>query len=279
MKDTLMDLIHWTIKAVDKENQCAEQARMAFIEESIEALKATVLAKPTMQQAGPKTWTQITATPQPAQYTVVEAARYKKQEKLKQQRYKTEVTLSFKEAPANNVRAREVKTLSETAIADCLKESSKEAAPEDSPLRAIKNINVKKVSPWWMKVICDSEEDATKLHGAINWEQVMGAKIAANMHGVVVHVVAKNDADLEDPKTTEKVVKEVSTANSINIVHSAPLLRKPWNPGAPTHSIIMYTDNINDADKLILYGIHIGNQHYNTKKYLPRCQLIQCFKC
>jgi hypothetical protein len=42
MKDTLMNLIHQTIKAINKENQCAEQARMASIKESIEALKATV---------------------------------------------------------------------------------------------------------------------------------------------------------------------------------------------------------------------------------------------
>jgi hypothetical protein len=130
-----------------------------------------------------------------------------------------------------------------------------------------------------MKVICDTEEDANKLCGAIDWEQVMGAKIAANMYGVVVHGVAKNDTNLEDSKSMVKVVKELGMVNSVNIVHAAPLLQKPQNPGAPTYSIIVYTDNTNHADKLILHGIHIGNRHYNAEKYLPRCQLTQCFKC
>jgi hypothetical protein len=86
MKDTLMDLIYRTIKAVDKENQRAEQARMASIEESIETLKAMILIKPNTQQASSKTWAQIAATPQPARCAVVNAARHEKQEKLKQQR-------------------------------------------------------------------------------------------------------------------------------------------------------------------------------------------------
>jgi hypothetical protein len=57
----------------------------------------------------------------------------------------------------------------ETAIADCFKESIKEVVPENSPLYAIKNINIKKVSQWCIKVICAIEEDINKLCGAIDW--------------------------------------------------------------------------------------------------------------
>jgi hypothetical protein len=81
----------------------------------------------------------------------------------------------------------------------------------------------------------------------------------ANMYEIVIHGVAKNDANLEGPEIIANIVKELSIVNSINIMWVTPLLRKPQNPKALIHSIIIYTDNINHIDKLKLCKIHIGN--------------------
>jgi hypothetical protein len=278
-KKTILSLIGRAVKKTDEENQRVEQERMTAIEQSISEIKAMVIAQPpTSPNDGRKTWAQAASIPPPH---LVEAAKYERQQKLKEQREKTEVTLSFRESPANT-RAEDVRALSEAAIAECLQKSIDEASRSNGALRSIKNLSVKKVSKWCLKVICSTPEDATTLRAVIDWEKVMGAKLATTVYGVVVHGVAKSDINPtanEPGSALDKGIKDLETINSIKVRRLAPLLRKPRNPGAPTHSIIIFVENPNQADHLILRGVHIANRHYNVEKYMPRSQLTQCYKC
>jgi hypothetical protein len=231
-KKGLLSLIGKAVKKADDENQRVEQARNAAIEQSISEIKAMIAPNPpelpTNMRTNPpelptnmsRACAQVASTPVPPPH-LVEAAKHERQRKLKEQHEKTEVALSFRESPTNNTRAEEVKALSEAAIADCLQKSINEPSLSNSALCTIENLSVKKVSKWCIKVICSTSEDAAMLRTAIDWEMMMGAKLATTVYGVVVYGVAKSNVN---PTTNEsdsiaKSIQDLETLNAIKVTH------------------------------------------------------------
>ena len=262
-------------------------SRIGSIETDVKHIKETIEA---LAATAHKTWAQVTAAPAATQTAAekttpeiakreLEEAKHERRQKLKELREKTEVTLSFREPAANNTKADELRAMPEAAITEYLQKSIDEASVSDSQLRTIK-LGVRKVSQWCIKIICSTPEDATKLR-TLDWEKLLGAKLATPVYGVVAHGVAKDYINpmADDPGSTAKAIKKIEKLNSINIARVAPLMRKPRSLDAPTHSIIVFVEDPNHADQLIARGMHAGKRHHSTEKYLPGCQLMQCFKC
>ena len=266
-------------------------SRIDTIETDIKHIKEAV---DTLTTATHQTWAQIAATPAKVQPQIadsegpektkreLEEAKYERRQKLKEQREKTEVALSFGESP--NARAEEVKAMTEEAIAEYLQNSIDEDMMSGSSPCPIKILGVNKISKWNIKVICSTPEEATKLR-MLDWKSLLGATLATPVYGVVIHGVAKKDISptINDSENKAKVISDLEALNPIKITHLAPLMRKPQNQEAPTHSVIIFMDDPSQADQLILRGIRIGNQKrnrcYSTERYVPRSQLMQCFNC
>ena len=58
-----------------------------------------------------------------------------------------------------------------------------------------------------------------------------------------------------------------------------PLRRRNRNPTATIHSIVIFTKCPKEADECIENGINIEHRHHPAERYIPQCQIRQCFKC
>src|SRR5947207_3512535 len=157
-------------------------SRIGSIETDVKHIKETIEA---LAATAHKTWAQVVATPAGAQTTAerktleitkreIEEAKYEQRQKLKEQRARTEVALSFRESA--NTKAEKAKTLPDAALAEYLQKVVDEASASDSTLHSVKIQNVKKVSKWCIKIICPTPEDAAKLR-TLDWERLLGATL------------------------------------------------------------------------------------------------------
>jgi hypothetical protein len=131
-----------------------------------------------------------------------------------------------------------------------------------------------------LKICCTSEKEAEELRNQ-DWTKTFeGAEVLKDLYGIIIHGVAKNDIDPEKhtPEDMKTRLEEANHSN-IKIIKMIPLRRKARNPKAPTHSIVIFMESPTEANDCISYGIKIGYRHYPTEKYVPCCQIRQCFKC
>ena len=65
----------------------------------------------------------------------------------------------------------------------------------------------------------------------------------------------------------------------VNITRITTLMHKPKNPDAPTHSIVLFTEDPKEADQLILRNARVANRFHPAVRYTPQFQVTRCFNC
>ena len=223
----------------------------------------------------PRTWAQVAAGTkglEAGNRQSLEIARRERLEKARRERAKTEVVLSTRSA--NERVKQKLENLQEGALA----ESLQRAIQKNTSMTTIKISGVKKVSKSLLKLRCESEKDAVQIRD-LNWGHALeGVAVVKPTCGVVVHGVSKQYIDTE-VQTPEEIKARVESKNPVKVERVAPLRRKARNPDAPTHSIVIYMEDPDEADGCILDGVYLGERHHAAERFLPQCQIKQCFNC
>ena len=131
-----------------------------------------------------------------------------------------------------------------------------------------------------IKIRCSTDEEARELRG-MDWKTSFGASVVETVYRVVYYGVSKFDIDFEKDKP-EEIIARIQGANSegLTIKGVEPLLKRTRNPNAPTQSIVISFNCPKQADNCIEMRINIKRRHYQiAERYIPQCQLRQCFKC
>ena len=92
-------------------------------------------------------------------------------------------------------------------------------------------------------------------------------------YGIVIHGASK--WAVKEPATLE----DMNRLPMGSILDIKPLLRKPKNPDSPTLSVIINFGSAEQADRCLTHGIYVGNRFHKPRRYMPQCQITQCFNC
>ena len=154
-----------------------------------------------------------------------------------------------------------------------------------------KLLAVSKLSNGTFKFHCQMEEE-TKYARTINWAAILpGISEHKRKFGIVVHNIPVIDYDPYDDDVTKREeckakleeentgLSEDSTEPRIHVAHVAPLRRRGKKPGGYNTSIIIYTNDAEEADACIEKGIFFCGQYYRPERYTPQLNLTQCYRC
>jgi hypothetical protein len=250
---------------------------LKIIGHAIQKAKADAKHKPLSTNSNLTTATSLSLS-----YAAI-AAKQQQRDTTRKQRIQTEVNLALPsnfnpDALANQVQRPDLpeetlKQIMEEHINSGIKTTGK------TP-RKIQLLGVKRIAKGLLKLICGCPEDADTIR-SINWNSILGATVAKPNYGTVLHGVSKEDIDPTNPAFDMKhTVKVLNSQNpGVNITRITTLMRKPKNPNAPTHSIILFTEDPKEADHLILRGARVANRIHAAQKYTPQFQVTRCFNC
>jgi len=195
-------------------------------------------------------------------------------EKLRQERAKTEVALTTRDATDN--MKNQLSSMSEEALTNSLQQAITAAGMEHVTIR-----RVQKTPDHRLKIRCATNKEAEELR-SMDWKKAFeGVEVAETLYGIVLHGVSKHDIDFTKD-TPEEIKARIrnSSPEGITVERVTPLRRRTRNPNAPTQSIVIFFKNAKEADDCIEMGMHIEHRYYATiERYTPQCQLKQCFKC
>jgi hypothetical protein len=236
-----------------------------------------LLAKPT------PTFAQIAATEPPTSHLgapAIHGKRNTEKSKIKkQQRDKLTITITAATAPdaiknqLKSMHARDMIQKCQNAITEHFKEGH---------IPKIHGIN--KLSDDTYRLHCESEKDPQLLLNKMDWSLIFnGVSIRKRKYGIVIHGVPKKDLDPTKDENEEmrQEIEEENTSRNLHIDQINPLRRtqKYLNKIAAHHSVVIFTNSIEEADECLRRGIIIKGRHYNPEKYTPELNITQCFKC
>src|SRR2546423_6941782 len=114
----------------------------------------------------------------------------------------------------------------------------------------------------------------------MDWKKIFGgSEVIKPQYGVVIHGASKLDVNFGTQRP-EEIIKRIGELNDkINIKRVVPLRKRTRNPNAKAQSIIIFTEDPTEADAYIDQGIYIGEQCHAAERYMPQCQIKQCFNC
>ena len=259
------------IDTVTEEKHTTEVQQINNMADDIKDIKATIRAALATK---PETWAQVAAAPG-NQNIQLEAARRERLEKIKKEREKTEVTLSLHNATGD--MRNMLSQMEEKAIANCLQENLRDRlASED--IEDVKIRGIRKATKDILKIQCDTEEDALTLK-KLKWETILdGATTMKTTHSIVLNGVSKQHIDLES-QSQEEIKALLEQDNNIKVSRVTRLMRKVRNPNAPTQSLVAHMESLEDANYCINNDVRIGHRIYTAERYIPQCQIRQCFNC
>jgi hypothetical protein len=249
--------------------------RISNIEKDIKEIKEAIH---NIAVAKPKTWAQIAASPGMNTGTSeirMEVTKRERLEKAKKERAKTEVVITLRDA-SNDIR-QHLEPMHEKAIAETLQQGIRDRLASIGAAD-VKIRGVKKASKHILKVLCETENDANAIQ-KLKWESILdGATTLKPAYGVVIHGVPKCEIDTTMQKQ-EEIKACLESINDIKVTRTTPLMRKVRNTSAPTQSIIVYMERPEEADNCIMDGVRIENRIYPAERYVPQCQIRQCYNC
>ena len=252
-----------------------ETDRISSIENDLKDIKATLKDAITMKT---KTWAEVASNTEPGMSALdrkqkLDIAKKERMEKLRREREKTEVALTTRNA-SENMKTK-LANMNEADIMKQIQQGMQQAGKDPTKI-----CGVKKTPNHGLKIRCTNEENAKEVR-KLDWNQALeGASTIEQMYGFVVHGVMKYDIDPDSHKS-EEIKSRIEYANyeTITVAKVKPLRRRNRNPTATTHSIVIFTKCPKEADECIQNGINIEHRHYLPEKYIPQCQITQCFKC
>jgi len=249
--------------------------RISNIEKDVKEIKEAIL---NIGAAKPKTWAQIAASPGMNSGTSeirLEVAKRERLEKAKKERAKTEVVITLRDA-SSDIR-QHLEPMHEKAIAETLQQGIRDRLASIGAAD-VKIRGVRKASKHILKVLCETEKDANTIQ-ELKWESILdGATTLKPAYGVVIHGVPKCDIDTT-MQNQEEIKACLESINDIKVIRTTPLMRKVRNTNAPTQSIIVFTERPEEADYCIIDGVRIENRIYPAERYVPQCQVRQCYNC
>ena len=193
-------------------------------------------------------------------------------EKLKRERAKTEVVLTTRNA--DDSLKDQLSNMSEDELTKNLQQTIAAAGME-----SVKICRVLKTPSRNIKIQCATEKEAEDLRN-VDWKKSLaGVDAVETMYGVVVHGVSKYDINFEKDAPDEIMARLESANRGMTVKRVMPLRKRARNPDAPTQSIIIFLRLPKEADECIDMGINIGYRHHAAERYIPQCQIKQCFKC
>jgi hypothetical protein len=275
-----MDMIIMRMSEIFKEHQEEKQTpteintRLSNIENHLAQLMKTAMEPPqTYAQAVRRNTTSPTNNAgNPS--SPPDVGLRKRIEKAKQERMNTEVILTARNA--NDTTKEQLANMSEEALMKSFEEAIKAAGMEHIKIRRIQ-----KTFNHGLKIRCATDKEAEELR-SMNWEMIFeGMNTVEVLHRVVIHGVSKHDTNFKKDKPEEIIARIPDTdSKKTTAKRIEPLLKNPRNPDAPTHSIIISFQCPKEANDCLNKGIHFEDRHYGiTERYMPQCQLKQCFNC
>jgi hypothetical protein len=76
------------------------------------------------------------------------------------------------------------------------------------------------------------------------------------------------------------MIVNIERQNEIKISRIEPLMKNSKNPSASTHSVVLFSEAWEDADKIIEECLRVNDRWIHAvERYMPECQLIQCYNC
>ena len=259
------------IKSPRTQSHPSETDRIANIEKSIRELKAGQAAIHEAVMTKPKAWTTVAAsTPKRTSTTVSndpDHGQTERLDKFRMERAKTEVKLLTRST--TDEMKKQLADMTETDLIKILSNAS------GCEIRG-----VRKLANYGLKIRCRTEKEAETLRNVPWGDAIEGVTVIKNTFGIVVHGVDKYDVDFnkDDPEELKTEI-ERANRNHFKIQRIMPLRRRARNPNAIAQSIVILLDDPNAADDCIEGGINIGSEHYHAVRYMPHCQIIQCFNC
>src|SRR5262249_2934011 len=118
---------------------------------------------------------------------------------------------------------------------------------------------------------CHLAKDAD-MQQKMKWEELDGAAIVRQTFGVVIHGVPKEHIDPRAQSQNE-ISAILEEGNDIKVARTFPLMKKARNPTAPTHSIIVFMESAECADRAICDGLCIQGRRHAVEEYAPQCQI------
>ena len=248
-------------------------ARFNSIENDLKEIKAALLINAMTPR--PMTYAQAATpsnmrTPGPPQN--LEAAKRARMEKIKRERGKLEVTLTTRSA--SEAMQKKMEEMTEAEMTEGFQK-----AIQDADIGPIKIRSAKKAPNHKITLQCSTEKEAEQIR-ELNWEEFHGVSVVKQTFSFVAHGVSKQDIDFET-QTQEEIKARIEYANceTITVKNARPLRKKTRNPNATTQSIVITTESLEHANDCITYGINIEHRHYQPERYIPQCQIRQCFNC
>lgn len=249
--------------------------RISNIEKDIKEIKEAIL---NTTAGKPKSWAQIAAgrsTGTSIPEIRLEVAKKERLEKAKKERAKTEVAITLRDA-SNDIR-QHVESMQEKAIAETLQQGIRDRLASTGAAD-VKIRGVRKPSKHILKVLCETEEDASIIQ-QLKWESILdGATTLKPAYGVVIHGVPKCEIDTTT-QNQDEIKEYLESINDIKVTRTTLLMKKARNPSAPTQSIIVFMERPEEADNCIMDGVRIENRIYPAERYIPQCQIRQCYNC
>ena len=195
-------------------------------------------------------------------------------EKAKRARAKTEVILNLRNS------SDEIKERIESAPDKTLTEIFQEHILEEAKLEnntPIKIRGAKKLTKHSIKIQCHEEHEANVLQ-KIKWGILKDATVIKTTYGVVINGVSKKEINPGE-QSQEEALAALEENHGIKAVRVALLMKRTRNPEAPIHSIVVFMETPDEADRLINDGFRGPDRYYYPKRYMPQCQVRQCFNC
>src|SRR5579864_1427913 len=157
--------------------------------------------------------------------TQLEIAKRERLEQARQERDKTAVTLTFRNASESIYKT--LKDMRENEYAANLQRLINENNTKSITIRKIQKMPGK-----YLKIHCYSEDDA-KLLQEIKWEKIFaGVTLASEEYGIVLDGVPTSVLDAR--RASQEDMRElIQRTNNINVKGVEPLTKTPQNPNAP----------------------------------------------
>ena len=147
----------------------------------------------------------------------------------------------------------QVESLEEKALAESFQEHIHRNAKQTNGT-PIKIQSIRKLTKHTLKIHCHEEKDAKALQN-LKRGTLEGTAVLKPTYRVVAHGVSKS-----------AINPETQSRDDIKVERVMALMRRARNPGAPTQSIMVFTESPKDADNLI------------SKRAPDRQEILPCTK-
>ena len=235
-------------------------------------------------------WSTIAASPKSKTDSVhaqlqMETAKRERLEQGRQERAKTALTLTFRDASEDVCTV--LKDTDESEYTSALQQaiSNLKTNAKSATIRRIQKLPGK-----LLKIYCDNEDNAKQLR-QVDWETAIapGVTFATQEYGVVLHGVPIRFFDARTTPQQEMREFIQKTNNNIDVQRVSPLMKKPRNPSAPTQSIVIFTSSPEKANAILTDVVRLEKMNEEThivegmdyvpERYNTQHQIKQCFKC